>query len=89
MTRFLLTSRSFQKPLADVDFDDMNDNGTPDPTDDHKNIVFSGVTFVEPVADPVVYDAITGAEFIGTYTAAIDLPADFPWYAGRCIQALQ
>lgn len=64
------------KPLADVDFDDMNDNGTPDSTDDHKNIVFSGVTFVEPAADPVVYDAITGAEFIGTYTAAIDLPAD-------------
>jgi hypothetical protein len=65
------------KPLADVDFDDMNDNGTPaNPADDYKNIKFSGVTFAKPAADPVVYDAITGAEFIGTYTAAIDLPAD-------------
>ena len=65
------------KPLADVNFDHMNDHGTPgDKTDDFKDIVFEDVTFVAPAADPVVYKGVTGAEFIGTYTAAIDLPAD-------------
>ena len=65
------------KPLEDVDFDHMDDNGTPaNPADDFKDIIFQDVTFVN--AEPI-YIGVTGATFTGTYENATDINSTNWW----------
>ena len=62
------------KPLAAVDFDSMNDNGTPkNATDDYKKIKFDNVIFKN--AEPK--QEIAGANFIGTYAESAPTTDDF------------
>ena len=54
------------KPQAAVDFDQLNNHGTPaDPADDYKDIIFEDVIFDNPNGNPVA--EVDDVRFEGTY----------------------
>ena len=61
------------KTKAAVDFDEIDDHGTPSTTDDTKKYVIKGVTFVQ--GEPK-QENVSGAIFKGTYAATYAIPED-------------